>query len=120
MAAPVPLTFADSERSTVGLEWELALVDTDSGELRQAATAVLDAVEKRYIVQVGAFADAGAASEARARAEKVGVRTYTQVIETDAGRRIRVRVGPFNSREEADKAAAALKKSGLPAAIQSL
>ena len=44
MAAPVPLTFADSERSTVGLEWELALVDTDSGELRQAATAVLDAV----------------------------------------------------------------------------
>lgn len=46
MAAPVPLPFADSERSTVGLEWELALVDTDSGELRQAATAVLDAVHE--------------------------------------------------------------------------
>ncbi len=44
MAAPVPLAFTDSERSTVGLEWELALVDVDSGELRQAATAVLDAV----------------------------------------------------------------------------
>ncbi|HEY0118872.1 MAG TPA: glutamate--cysteine ligase [Cellulomonas sp.] len=44
MATPVPLAFTDSERSTVGLEWELALVDADSGELRQAATAVLDAV----------------------------------------------------------------------------
>jgi carboxylate-amine ligase len=44
MAAPVALPFASSDRSTVGLEWELALVDTDSGELRQAATAVLDAV----------------------------------------------------------------------------
>lgn len=44
MAAPAPLEFAESERSTVGLEWELALVDADSGELRQAATAVLDGV----------------------------------------------------------------------------
>ncbi len=44
MAAPAPLGFAESPRSSVGLEWELALVDTDSGELRQAATAVLDGV----------------------------------------------------------------------------
>jgi carboxylate-amine ligase len=44
MAAPVDLPFAASERSTVGLEWELALVDADSGDLRQAATAVLEAV----------------------------------------------------------------------------
>ncbi|MBD5786817.1 glutamate--cysteine ligase [Cellulosimicrobium terreum] len=36
--------FARSERSTVGLEWELALVDTDSGDLRQVAQTVLDAV----------------------------------------------------------------------------
>jgi carboxylate-amine ligase len=44
MAAPVALPFADSARSSVGLEWELALVDADSGELRQAAGAVLDAL----------------------------------------------------------------------------
>jgi DedD protein len=80
-------------------------------------TSRSDTVEKRYIVQVGAFADAAAASEARARAEKVGVRTYTQVIETDAGRRIRVRVGPFNSREEADKALGKLRAAGLPTAL---
>ena len=44
MAAPVPLTFATSERSTVGIEWEVALVDADSGDLRQAAEAILAAV----------------------------------------------------------------------------
>ena len=44
MAAPVPLPFARSERSTVGIEWELALVDADSGDLRQAAQAIFDAV----------------------------------------------------------------------------
>ena len=38
------LPFAQSERSTVGIEWELALVDKDSGDLRQVAQTVLDAV----------------------------------------------------------------------------
>lgn len=44
MAAPVTLPFARSERSTVGLEWEVALVDADSGDLRQAAQAIFDTV----------------------------------------------------------------------------
>jgi len=38
------LPFATSERSTIGIEWELALVDSDSGDLRQVAEYVLDAV----------------------------------------------------------------------------
>lgn len=38
------IPFARSERSTVGIEWELALVDSDSGDLRQVAQTVLDAV----------------------------------------------------------------------------
>jgi carboxylate-amine ligase len=38
------IPFAESERSTVGIEWELALVDSDSGDLRQVAQTVLDAV----------------------------------------------------------------------------
>jgi len=44
MAAPVALPFTRSERSTVGIEWEVALVDADSGDLRQAAQTILDAV----------------------------------------------------------------------------
>ncbi len=38
------IPFTPSERSTVGVEWELALVDSDSGDLRQVAQTVLDAV----------------------------------------------------------------------------
>jgi len=40
----VTIPFTRSERSTVGIEWELALVDKDSGDLRQVAATVLDAV----------------------------------------------------------------------------
>src|SRR5690625_2913374 len=42
--AAMEIAFAPSARSTVGIEWELALVDADSGDLRQVAQAVLDAV----------------------------------------------------------------------------
>ncbi|MBD8060213.1 glutamate--cysteine ligase [Cellulomonas sp. JH27-2] len=44
MADAVQLPFARSERSTVGIEWEVALVDADSGDLRQAAETILAAV----------------------------------------------------------------------------
>lgn len=42
MAQPFPVPFATSRRGTIGIEWELALVDADSGDLRQCAATVLD------------------------------------------------------------------------------
>lgn len=74
----------------------------------------------RYVVQVGAFADAAAAREMRVKVEKLGLKTYTQVVETSSGSRIRVRAGPFGSREEADKALAKAKSAGLNAVVLTL
>ena len=74
----------------------------------------------RYIVQIGAFAEADSAQQARRKAEGAGLKTYTQVVSTADGKRTRVRVGPFASRAEAEKAAAALKKAGLPSSILTL
>ncbi|MBT9494929.1 MAG: SPOR domain-containing protein [Paucibacter sp.] len=74
----------------------------------------------RSIVQVGAFADAKAAQEVRMKVEKLGLKTYTQVLETPAGKRVRVRVGPFASKDEADKAAAKLRAVGLSPAVLTL
>ena len=74
----------------------------------------------RYVVQVGAFADAAKAREVRAKVERAGLKTYTHVAETKDGKRIRVRVGPFETRSEADKAASKLKGLDMPAAILTL
>lgn len=82
--------------------------------------AAADAKGGRFIVQVGAFADDSAVREARQKAERAGVKTYTQTVETSAGKRTRVRAGPFSSREDADKAAGALKKAGLGGSVLSL
>jgi DedD protein len=74
----------------------------------------------RFVVQVGAFADAAAAHETRLKAEKLGMKTYTQVAATSAGNRIRVRLGPFTSRADADKALAKAKGAGMTAVVLTL
>ena len=87
-------------------------------EAKPAAAAPAGA--GRFVVQVGAFADATAARETRLKVEKLGLKTYTQVAATAAGNRIRVRVGPFGSRDEADKAMARAKGAGLSAVVLTL
>ena len=75
---------------------------------------------ERFIVQIGAFAEADKVREARQKAERAGLKTYTQVVDTKDGKRTRVRVGPFASRAEAEKAADALKRAGLPGGVLTL
>lgn len=85
-----------------------------------ARPAEPSAADARFVVQVGAYADAAMLRETRQKVEKLGLKTYTQVIEGDAGRRTRVRVGPFGTRAEAQAAAARLKAAGLPANLLAL
>ena len=72
---------------------------------------------ERMVVQVGAFADPAAARGVRQRVEQIGLKTFVQEVQTDGGKRLRVRVGPFDSREDAEKAAARIKAAGLDAAV---
>jgi DedD protein len=92
-----------------------ALLNGSAPAAKPAAEA-----EGRFVVQVGAFAEDAKAREARLKVEKAGLKTYTQVAETKDGKRIRVRVGPFASKAEAEKAASKIKTLDLPAAILTL
>jgi DedD protein len=74
----------------------------------------------RFVVQIGAFAEAAAVSDARSKARKAGLATFTEVVETANGQRTRVRIGPFASREDAEKAAAQVKAAGLPGSVRAL
>jgi DedD protein len=85
-----------------------------------AAKPAAAEADGRFVVQVGAFSDVTKAREARLKVEKAGLKTYTQVAETKDGKRIRVRVGPFASKAEAEKAASKIKTLDLPAAILTL
>ncbi len=76
--------------------------------------------EERMVIQVGAYNDANKVREARQKLEAAGFKTYTQVIDGKDGKRTRVRVGPFDSKAEADKSAQKIRKLQLDAAILKL
>jgi DedD protein len=86
-----------------------------------APTASAPAPEPgRFVVQVGAFADDATVRQTRQKVEKLGLKTYTQEVNTDAGKRVRVRVGPFDTRDEAAQVLNKLKGAGLPGAVLTL
>lgn len=73
--------------------------------------------ERPFAVQIGAFASDKGAKEQLELARKAGLKAYTERIETSKGTRVRVRVGPFKTREEAEKARVRLKAAGIDSAI---
>jgi DedD protein len=74
----------------------------------------------RFVVQAGTFSDDAKLRETRSKLEKAGIATYTQVIEGKDGRRVRVRVGPFTKRDEADKMANKIKQLSLQPQVLTL
>ena len=73
--------------------------------------------QKSWYVQAGAFAQEGNAQNVRLRIEAAGLETSTAPYETPNGRLIRVRVGPFQAKTDAEKAALQVKALDLPAVL---
>jgi DedD protein len=119
-AAVTPAAPAASKPVAAEAARAKALLEGGATAKAPAPAAAVDEGKGRFVVQVGAFADASAARDTRAKVEKLGLKTYTQVVDTDAGKRIRVRVGPFASRDDASKAAGKISAAGLPTALLSL
>jgi DedD protein len=127
-AAEVPETRAlDAKKARALLEGRAPVVDAPAAPAKTAAADTAKPPAKpaatsddRYVVQVGAFADAAKVREVRRKVEAAGLKTYTQVVGTSEGDRTRVRVGPFSDRAQADKAAEKIRKLNLTAAILTL
>ena len=80
-----------------------------------------DADAAKYLIQVGAFTEMDKVKEVRAKLERAGLKTYTQVTDTKDGKKlVRVRLGPFKGKDEVDKAAERIRKLGLKAAVLKL
>ena len=103
-----------SENNTDAKETAKAKALLDGKEAPNSGDAV------RSVVQVGAYADLAKAKEVRAKLESAGFKTYTQEIDTKDGKRIRVRVGPFATKEEADKTAEKIRKLNLQTSVLKL
>jgi len=116
-AVPKPSTGA-SRPATGPRVAQADLPPAPSASSTAAAAAILEAPNPavdRYIVQIAAFkpTDDAKIRDIRGRVEKLGLKTYTQPVKTPAGEWIRVRVGPYPTKAEADSAVAKIAGAGL-------
>ncbi|MEN9398513.1 MAG: hypothetical protein RLZ81_3043 [Pseudomonadota bacterium] len=100
---PAPLQLADAKAVKAGAA--------------SAASAAPAAAEFRFALQVGAFANEENARKAQAKLQAAGFKAYLEDLQTSQGKRIRVRVGPFATRAEAEQAAPQVKALDLPALL---
>lgn len=78
-------------------------------------TAVAQA--QRYVVNVGLFAQENNARNALTQLTDAELPASTQTVRTNQGTRTRVRVGPFDTLAEADRAADKIRTMGLDAQV---
>ncbi len=82
-------------------------------------TAAKEAVPHFYL-QVAALTDKVKVKELQDKLKKAEIKSSIQKITTKTGERIRVRVGPFASKAEAEKMRTRLQKMGLTGTLQSV
>ncbi len=75
---------------------------------------------RKYLLQVAAVNSKTKADDLKSRLKESGIKAYSEKVSTKDGDRFRVRVGPFASREEAEKMQARVKKMGLSGSVQSM
>lgn len=66
-----------------------------------------------YVIQLGAFANQANAKERQSRLAALKVKFYTETVKTASGDKLRVRAGPYATRQEAERAQAKLKAAGI-------
>ncbi|NMM28233.1 MAG: SPOR domain-containing protein [Glaciimonas sp.] len=75
--------------------------------------AVEERTSPKFVLQIVALANQEKVDELQRKLKEAGIKSYTQKISTKSGTPIRVRVGPFSSKEDAEKMRAKLVRLGF-------
>ena len=104
----------ESTRALALLEGKGAAAKTADAKPADAKPADAKPADPRsdnpWAVQIGAFASADKVKDLRAKLGAAGLKSYVETVKTPQGDRMRVRVGPFPTRDAADKARERVKK----------
>ena len=105
VAAPAPATAPKPAATQPAPVAAPAVAETKPASKTEPATT-----DKGFAVQIGAPANEAAAIGLRDKARAAGFNSYIQPVETETGRRYRVRIGPEHTRDQANKLLASVKQ----------
>jgi len=106
-AVPVPVKAAEKPAATAPAK------PAPKAEAARATEAVAGASADQWVVQLGAYKEAGNVKLLLAKLKGINVAAYTEKFDSPQGPRTRVRAGPFASKEAAEKARTRIKIIGV-------
>jgi DedD protein len=80
-------------------------------EKSSAATPKQEGVP--FVVHLGAFANLANAKERQSKLTALKIKFYTETVKAPSGDKLRVRAGPYATRQEAERVQAKLKAAGI-------
>jgi len=110
-AEPVKTPAAAASAGPAPAVKEPAFQPKRKDEKSAAATPKQEGVP--FVIQLGAFANPANARERQSRLASLKVKFYTETVKTPSGDKLRVRAGPYTTRQEAERAQAKLKAGGI-------
>ncbi|WP_263772384.1 SPOR domain-containing protein [Propionivibrio soli] len=88
-----------------------------AGKSPEAASAASAGGSGQFVILIGAFSNQANVKQLQTKISELGVKVYTEPLDTPEGRKTRVRAGPFPNRDAADKALSRMKKIGVNGVI---
>ena len=67
----------------------------------------------QFLVLIGAFSNPANVRQLQTKIGELGIKVFTESLDSPEGKKIRVRAGPFPNREAADKALEKMKRIGV-------
>jgi DedD protein len=75
------------------------------------------AANGEFVVLIGAFANPANVKQLQGKLGELGIKVYTEALDSPQGKKTRVRAGPFPSRDAAEKALDRMKRIGVNGVI---
>lgn len=70
-----------------------------------------------YLILIGAFSNEANVKNLKIKLDELGIKSFTEPLNSPQGRKTRVRAGPFSSHDAAEKALAKMRRIGLSGVI---
>jgi DedD protein len=91
----------------------------------QRAAAILDGKPENassnnsgpHVILIGAFANPANVKQLQSKIGDLGIKTFTEPLDSPQGKKTRVRAGPFPNREAAEKALERIKRMGVSGVV---
>ncbi len=67
----------------------------------------------QFVVLIGAFSNPANVKQLQTKIGELGIKVYTEPLDSPGGKKTRVRAGPFANRDAAEKALEKMKRIGV-------